>query len=111
MEMAARMSLESGSLPVSIGLFTHCKTTIIRKMSVARLRGISLNPMSDGGKIGGKKMVGLTARKVEGVKEPGMYGDGAVSTCASAKAARKLGFCAPPSMGIAANLDLDRQPL
>ncbi|GAB1478370.1 hypothetical protein MASR2M74_09170 [Paracoccaceae bacterium] len=46
-------------------------------MSLARLHGISPDPMSNGGKNGGKKMVGLTARKVESLKEPGMYGDGA----------------------------------
>ena len=56
-------------------------------------------------------MVGLTARKVDELKEPGMYGDGAGLYLCVSKGGTKSGFCAPPSMGIAANLALDRQLL
>ena len=74
--VAVRRSLESRSSRLSIGLLNHCKTTIFNKKSLVGLRRIFRNPMFSGGKNGGKKMVGLTARKVEGLKEPGMYGDG-----------------------------------
>lgn len=49
-------------------------------------------------------MVGLTARKVDGLKEPGMYGDGADLYLCVSKGGTNLGFYAPLSMGIAANL-------